>query len=142
MKTSNHDHKLTTELNFELYFVTEVLKLRSLHYGYWDEERSNGRLDLDEIQRAQSRFTERLISFVPPETKTILDVGAGIGDNARALSRSGHRVTAISPDRNHERYRQLERDLPQAPARLLFPGRRESVKTRDHRGRFLFGWNP
>ncbi len=104
MKTSNQNHPLTTELNFELYFVTEVLKLRSLHYGYWDEERSSGRIDLDEIRLAQSRFTERLLSFVPPETKTILDVGAGVGDNARALSHSGHRVTAISPDRNHERY--------------------------------------
>lgn len=104
MKTSNHDRKLTTELNFELYFVTEVLKLRSLHYGYWDEKRLNDRLDLDDIHRAQSRFTERLLSFVPPQTKTILDVGAGIGDNARALSRSGHRITAISPDRNHARY--------------------------------------
>lgn len=104
MKTSKHDHELTTELNFELYFVTEVLNLRSLHYGYWDEGRSNDRLDLAEIQRAQSRYTDRLISFVPAEAKTILDVGAGIGDNARALSRAGHRVTAISPDRNHERY--------------------------------------
>lgn len=104
MKASKHDRKLRTELNFELYFVTEVLKLRSLHYGFWGQERSNDRLDLDEIRGAQSRFTEELLLFVPPETKTILDVGAGIGDNARALSRSGHRVTAISPDRNHERY--------------------------------------
>ena len=103
-KMSSHHISPTTELNFELYFVTEVLRLRSLHYGYWDEERSSDRLDLDEIQRAQSRFTERLLSFVPPETKTILDVGAGIGDNACALSRSGHRVTAISPDRNHQQY--------------------------------------
>ena len=105
MRISRHSPAPSTELNFELYFVTEVLKLPSLHYGYWDAgTEPDDRLDLDEMRSAQARFTERLLSFVPPEVKTILDVGAGIGDNARALARSGHRVTAISPDRNHERY--------------------------------------
>ena len=93
-----------TELNFELLFVTEVLKLRSLHYGYWDEPRSIERVDLEEMRRAQSLFTERLVELVPPDAKSILDVGAGIGDNARALAQRGHQVTAISPDRNHARH--------------------------------------
>lgn len=93
-----------SELNFELYFVTEVLGLRSLHYGYWDAPRSTERIDLEEMKRAQTRFTDRLLGFVPPDVKSVLDVGAGIGDTASALSRSGHRVTAISPDRNHTRY--------------------------------------
>ncbi|MBK7951979.1 MAG: methyltransferase domain-containing protein [Deltaproteobacteria bacterium] len=93
-----------TELNFELYFVTEVLGLRSLHYGYWDEPKTIDRVDLEEMGRGQARFTERLLELVPPDVKSVLDVGAGIGDNARALSRAGHRVTALSPDRNHERY--------------------------------------
>jgi len=34
----------------------------------------------------------------------VLDVGAGIGDNAKALSQEGYQVTAISPDRNHAPY--------------------------------------
>lgn len=34
----------------------------------------------------------------------VLDVGCGIGDNARALSALGCRVAAISPDANHGRY--------------------------------------
>ncbi len=104
MRTSSRARAAQTELNFELYFVTEVLKLRSLHYGYWDEARSNVRIDLDELKKAQSCFTQKLIGFIPPDVKTVLDVGCGIGDNARALSRLGLRVTAISPDANHERY--------------------------------------
>ena len=104
MTASNRARAPIAELNFELFFVTEVLQLRSLHYGYWDEARSNDRIDLEEMMRAQSRFTERLIEVVPPDVKRVLDVGAGIGDNARALSRLGCRVTAITPDRNHERY--------------------------------------
>jgi cyclopropane fatty-acyl-phospholipid synthase-like methyltransferase len=42
--------------------------------------------------------------MIPPDIRTILDVGAGIGDNARALCHKGYSVTAISPDRNHARY--------------------------------------
>lgn len=93
-----------SELNFELYFVTEVLHLRSLHYGYWDEPRTPDAIDLDAMRTAQARFTERLLEAIPPDAKHVLDVGAGIGDNARALARTGRRVTAISPDRNHARH--------------------------------------
>ena len=104
MKTSARMREQTTELNFELYFVTEILKLSSLHYGFWEEGQASGEFDLDEIKQAQARFTERLIAFVPKDVETILDVGAGIGDNARALTNIGHRVTAISPDQNHARH--------------------------------------
>ena len=95
---------ITAELNLELYFVTEVLKLQSLHYGYWDTGTHTGELNLEEIRQAQARFTQELLSFVPEDVKTILDVGAGIGDNARALAESGYHVTSISPDENHEKY--------------------------------------
>ena len=92
------------DLNFELMFATEVLKLRSLHYGYWDRGTASGEIRLDEVRAAQARFTTELLSHVPEGVRTVLDVGAGIGDNARALASRGYRVTAISPDRNHERY--------------------------------------
>jgi ubiquinone/menaquinone biosynthesis C-methylase UbiE len=34
----------------------------------------------------------------------VLDVGAGVGDNARALAQRGSNVVAISPDQAHARY--------------------------------------
>ncbi len=101
---------LSAELNPELYFVTEVLKLSSLHYGYWEEGTATGEIDLDEMRRAQALFTDKLLSFVPENVQTILDVGAGIGDNARALAAMGYRVTAISPDQNHVHYFEEMRD--------------------------------
>lgn len=104
MSPSKRSGSIYAELNFELYFVTEVLGLRSLHYGYWDDPPLIDRVDLEEMKRAQARFTEKLLELVPPDVKTVLDVGAGIGDNACAFSRAGHRVTAISPDRNHARH--------------------------------------
>jgi len=97
-------NRRSSKLSFELLFMTEVLKLSSLHYGYWDDRARSAVPDLNELRRAQTLFTERLLEKIPLNVSTILDVGAGIGDNARALSARGYRVTAISPDENHSRY--------------------------------------
>ncbi len=107
---SGHEKAMRADLNFELFFVTEVLKLSSLHYGYWEEGQASGEIDLAEVRRAQSRFTDELLSFVPENVNTILDVGSGVGDNAHALAAAGYRVTAISPDQNHIRYFDETRD--------------------------------
>jgi MPBQ/MSBQ methyltransferase len=89
-------------LDLELFFATEILKLKSLHYGYWDEPPE--RIDLDSVRLAQARFTERLLAHIPTGVQKILDVGSGIGDNARALAAKGYTVTALSPDKNHGKY--------------------------------------
>lgn len=88
-------------LDLELFICTEILKLNSLHYGYWND---GDELTMDNVRKAQARYTEKLIGAVPPGVKTILDVGCGIGDNARALAAAGYSVTALSPDKNHGKY--------------------------------------
>ena len=90
--------------DLELFVATEILRLKSLHYGYWDTPPSKDKLNLKSIRLAQARYTDHLLSFIPEEVQDVLDVGAGIGDNARALARKGYHVTAISPDKNHPRY--------------------------------------
>lgn len=90
-------------LNLELFFATEILRLRSLHYGYW-ESPPTAKVGLGELRKAQDRFTDKLLSYIPEGTTAVLDVGAGIGDVSRALAERGHRVAALSPDRNHARY--------------------------------------
>lgn len=89
------------ELNLELFFCTEVLGLNSLHYGYWEQEES---IDLKSIHRAQQRYTESLLKMIPEDVHNILDIGCGIGDNAKALAANGYEVTCISPDHIHASY--------------------------------------
>ena len=95
------DDSVAGHVDLELYFYTEVLKLKSLHYGYWTrgEEPTLGGL-----KEAQEAFTETLLEMIPGNVKKVLDVGCGMGDNARALVSRGFSVTAISPDAEHGKF--------------------------------------
>ncbi len=88
-------------LDLELYLMTDILKLDSLHYGYWHD---NTNKTLAGVRQAQDRFTEMLLEAIPPSVQTVLDVGCGIGDVSRALVNSGYHVTAVSPEKHHARY--------------------------------------
>ena len=97
--------------DLELFFAIEILKLRSLHYGFWDNPPRAGTLSLESLREAQARFSERLFMFIPQGVQSVLDVGAGVGDQARELTLRGYRVTAISPDKYHGRHFEPLRDL-------------------------------
>ena len=84
-----------------------VLKLYSktiqsdfLHYGFWDdpEKVDLGSLTLNDIKKAQLRYIDHLSSFIPKGTKTILDVGCGIGGNTDFLLKKRYSIEALSPD--------------------------------------------
>ncbi|HZE73387.1 MAG TPA: class I SAM-dependent methyltransferase [Pyrinomonadaceae bacterium] len=88
-------------LDLELFICSDILKLNSLHYGYWESDQE---LSLDNVRKAQTRYTSELLNAIPAGVASVLDVGCGIGDNARALAASGYNVTALSPDKNHAKY--------------------------------------
>lgn len=105
-------------LDLELFFCTEILKLTSLHYGYWEENEKltaeDKKLTLACLRDAQQKYTDILIEAIPSNVKSILDVGCGIGDVSRTLSELEYDVTAISPDSNHAKY------FENQPAQLTF----------------------
>ena len=85
-------------INLELFLCSEILKLPSLHFGYWE---GNEPLNMENMRKAQARYNRQLISHIPPTINTILDVGCGIGDISASLSETGYNVSALSPDANH-----------------------------------------
>lgn len=88
-------------IDLELFLYTEVLKLKSLHFGYW----TNGQAPtLQNLPAAQAEYTRTMIEMIPGGVETVLDVGCGAGDNARALAADGYKVTAISPDAQHGKF--------------------------------------
>ena len=95
------DRVYESNLDLELLFCTNVLKLTSLHYGYSDVPEN---LTLGRAREAQARYTETLVALFPSDVKRVLDIGCGIGDNARYMADHGYEVTAVSPDSNHEAY--------------------------------------
>ncbi|MDP5339300.1 MAG: class I SAM-dependent methyltransferase [Nodularia sp. (in: cyanobacteria)] len=70
-----------------------------LHYGYWEVIPTIGEeLTLTHLRKAQEAYTTKLFSFIPPETKSVLDVGCGIGGNAKSLWERGLSVEGLAPD--------------------------------------------
>lgn len=86
---------MAQKIDWGLKFYRDVLKLDSLHFGYWE---AADELTLENMRRAQDRYTEHLKDLIPDGVKKILDSGCGAGVVARRLKDSGYDVTGITPD--------------------------------------------
>ena len=84
----------TKGFDLELALTTRVLGLESLHHGLWNDSE---KLTLENLKKAQARYTQKIIKTIPKGVKTILDVGCGIGDIAFELAKQGYKVTSLSP---------------------------------------------
>jgi cyclopropane fatty-acyl-phospholipid synthase-like methyltransferase len=83
------------DYDVELKLCTDVLKLKSLHYGYWKGIKN---VSVKNLKKAQDAYTYKLIDMIPAGVKTVLDVGAGIGDTAIKLVDKGYNVTSLTPE--------------------------------------------
>ncbi len=91
--------KLEDSIDLEIY--VKGIGLKSLHQGIWEKGQP---VNLDEVSKAQKNYTVKLIDMFPKEVKTVLDVGAGVGDNAKYMAKKGMKVTCISPSPSQEQY--------------------------------------
>jgi cyclopropane fatty-acyl-phospholipid synthase-like methyltransferase len=68
-----------------------------LHWGYWeDPDAVVNPIGLDLIA-AQKAFLDKLITFIPPNVKSILEIGSGTGELASLLQKSGYEVACVCP---------------------------------------------
>jgi len=81
-------------LEIGLYFFKFFIKSEYLHYGYF----SNGlATDIANLAQAQANYADFLLSQIPTDVKSILDVGCGSGKFAQQLLDKGYEVDCVSP---------------------------------------------
>ncbi len=89
-----------------------------LHYGYWEHvPSSSDEVTIKQLRVAQEAYAAKLLTFIPEGTRTVLDVGCGIGGNAAYLIERGFNVEGLAPDAFQEE-RFIENTKGQAPFHL------------------------
>lgn len=78
-----------------LKFYLDLIDTDYLHFGIWEP---GDPLDLEHVQAAQERYANRLVGLIPQGVRSVLDVGCGVGGNARKLLEAGYDVTGLAPD--------------------------------------------
>lgn len=71
------------------------VKMQDLHYGYWTPDLP---IEMPNLPKAQSQYSDFLLSHIPPGVTSILDVGCGAGNTARKLLDRGYQVDCVSPN--------------------------------------------
>lgn len=90
---------VTRYQNAALQYYQDLTGSSHLHYGYWQPIPTEADdLTMGKLRQAQAQYTQHLFSFLPPDIKTVLDVGCGNGDNAALLLARGLEVEGIAPD--------------------------------------------
>jgi MPBQ/MSBQ methyltransferase len=87
------------KLDFGLKFLHQAMKLESLHFGMFTDGIPH---DLDGIKLAQREYTKVLVGMIPKGTKSVLDVGCGVGTSCRVMKDEGFDVEGLSPDNYHK----------------------------------------
>ncbi|MEI6885424.1 MAG: methyltransferase domain-containing protein [Bacteroidota bacterium] len=89
--------KVSHDMELKLY--SEVLSNDMLHYGYFeDPEVKPEDLSFRNVEDAQIRYAERLISHIRDKSLPVLDIGCGIGGIANLMTKHGCTVEVLSPN--------------------------------------------
>ncbi|MDH5561497.1 MAG: class I SAM-dependent methyltransferase [Deltaproteobacteria bacterium] len=81
-------------LDIALILANYFFKTEYLHYGYFTDDL---KVEPGNISIAQENYANYILSKIPKETKTILDVGCGAGKFAEKLLDYGFEVDCVSP---------------------------------------------
>lgn len=87
--------KQNIQVDYGLRLYHEVFKLEALHFGLFEPE---DKPTIENLRKAQQRYTERLLHLIPKKTQRILDAGCGTGATAVQLVAAGYQVECCNPD--------------------------------------------
>lgn len=88
-------------LDIGLILARQFFKTEYLHYGYWTEDME---VDATNVYQAQENYANFLLSHIPEDVHSILDVGCGSGKFAEKLLNNGFSVDCVSPSPNLTRH--------------------------------------
>jgi len=130
LRRNGSHHKAADDAQLKLY--SQILPGGFLNYGYHEDASvPPEKMSLDAIQRAQTRYGERLVDLVGAPTGPVLDAGCGLGGLVRLLLQRGFAPTALTP--NRVQIRHLRTTLPSVP---LIEGRLEQISLDTFQGFF------
>ncbi len=91
--------KPTRYQNAAIDYYTGLTGTSYLHYGYWSPlPASVDDLTLPRMRVAQEAYATKLLDLIPVGVSSILDVGCGIGGNAKTMCARGFNVEGLAPD--------------------------------------------
>lgn len=93
--SKKYQHIKSYHNDIALKLAHKMFGLEHLHYGYFEK---NNPAKLENLNKAQNAYVEKLVSMIPKNVKTILDVGCGTGGVAKQLVSKKYDVTCIAPD--------------------------------------------
>jgi len=118
--------------NSQLSLYANILQSDFLHYGYFEEVSIRPeQTSLEDLRRAQTRYSEKVAGLIINREAPVLDVGAGMGGISRLLSERGFDPVPLTPDKTQIAYL---RD--QYPDFQLIEGRFQEADWAAWRGRF------
>lgn len=82
------------ELKLLMAFSKQFLNTDDLHFGYWTDDLD---VSVANFPQAQENHSQFVIAHIPADTKTVLDVGMGMGKMSDRLRRLGYEVEGVSP---------------------------------------------
>ncbi|MBD2188304.1 SAM-dependent methyltransferase [Pseudanabaena mucicola] len=92
-------NNVTRYQNAALQYYLDLTGSSYLHYGYWNPiPAPTDDLTVTKLRAAQEAYATHLLSFLPTDIHTVLDVGCGNGGNAITMLERGLQVEGVAPD--------------------------------------------
>src|SRR6188508_1286423 len=104
----------------QLKLYGQILPGGFLNYGYSDNPtQPPEKMCLEDIEKAQVRYGERLVSLVVDRENPVLDSGCGMGGLTGLLLGEGFHPTALTPNRTQIKHvRQVYPQVPMIEGKL------------------------